>query len=425
MEISVLRQIIIDQQELFSRMDGIIERSVDYDYYLKGDEIVIISGIRRCGKSTLLKLISQKLHKKPVFINFDDIRLSAFSITDFEKTEKVITELFGDSSGYALFLDEIQNAGMWERWLNNLYTKGIKVFATGSNSQLLSSEISTYLTGRNKVIRLFPFSFKEYIDFKSGITNKPSGMLTGNDKAEINRMFREYLTSGGFPVVIKNDDISISGQYFDDIITKDVIVRYRVREIKELKDLILYLISNTGRAYSYSTLAKVSSLKSLSTIKNYIDYLESVYLLYRVERFDYSVKKQKVSSSKVYAGDNSFLATVSFRFSESSGQRLENLVYLHLLRRGCEIYYHLEKKECDFVIKRGIEITEAIQVSVDISDPAVRKREVSGLLEAMKCYNLKTGLILTMETEEEIIPAQDMKISVIPVWKWMLEDYLP
>lgn len=424
MEISVLRQILIDQQELFGRIDGIIKRDLDYDYYLKGDEIVIISGIRRCGKSTLLKLIGRKIDKKPVFINFDDIRLSAFSITDFEKLEMIITELFGESSGYTLFLDEIQNAESWERWLNNLYAKGIKVFATGSNAQLLSSEISTYLTGRNKVIRLFPFSFKEYIAFKSDMLQKKFGMPTSGDKAEINRMFREYLTSGGFPVVIKNNDISLSGQYFDDIITKDVIVRYRVREIKELKDLVLYLISNTGRIYSYSTLAKVSSLKSLSTIKNYIDHLESVYLLYRVERFDYSVKRQKVSSSKVYAGDNSFLTTVSFRFSENSGQRLENLVYLHLLRRGCEIYYHLEKKECDFVIKEGMAITEAIQVSADISDPVVRKREISGVLEAMNSYSLNTGLILTMDTEEVIIPDEKRTIKVIPVWKWMLGDYL-
>ena len=425
MEKSVLRQIIIDQQGLFGRKEGIIERDIDYDYYLKSDEIIVISGVRRCGKSTLLRIIADKTEKKPVFISFDDIRLSAFSTSDFEKTEMILTELFGESSGYTLFLDEIQNAKSWERWLNNLYTKGIKVFATGSNAQLLSSEISTYLTGRNKVIRLFPFSFKEYLAFKSDRNPESVRMLTSSDKAEIIRLFREYMVSGGFPVVIKNDDIRISGQYFEDIITKDVIVRYRIRDIKELKDLTLYLVSNIGRIYSYSTLAKVSGLKSLSTIKNYIDHLESVYLLYRVEKFDYSVKKQKVSSSKIYSGDNSFLTTVSFTFSENSGQKLENLVYLHLLRRGCEIYYHLNKKECDFVIKEGIKITEAIQVSVDLSDPDVRKREISGVLEAMDSYSLNSGLILTMETEEEIIPDENRKIMVIPVWKWMLADYLP
>jgi len=138
--------------------------------------------------------------------------------------------------------------------------------------------------------------------------------------------------------------VAITRQYFEDILTKDVLLRYRIREIKELKNLVLYLISNPGGIYSYSTLKSVSGIKSLSTIKKYIDYLISVYLLYQIRRFDYSVKKQSVSSSKIYAGDNSFLKTVSFTFSENTGQKLENLVFLHFIRKGAEVYYHRGKK---------------------------------------------------------------------------------
>jgi len=402
MEKSVLRQIIIDQQELFSREEKIVERDIDYDYYLKGDEIVIISGIRRCGKSTLLKIIAKKLKEQTIFINFDDIRLSAFTISDFEKIEQIISELYGPNQKYVLLLDEIQNAEHWERWLNNLYTKGIKVFATGSNAQLLSSEISSYLTGRNKIIRLFPFSLKEYLNYHSIDLSDYPERFTSENKAEIFRHFNNYLNNGGFPVVIKNNDVEITRQYFEDIINKDVLLRYRIREIKELKDLILFLISNPGSIYSYSTLKKVSGIKSLSTIKNYIDYLISVYLLYQIQRFDYSIKKQKISSSKIYAGDNSFLKTVSFSFSDNTGQKLENLVFLHLIRKGYEVYYHLGKNECDFVIKEGIKITGAIQVSTEIHDPVVRKREISGLIEAMENYRL------------------NKKIEIIPVWKWIL-----
>jgi len=166
----------------------------------------------------------------------------------------------------------------------------------------------------------------------------------------------------------------------------------------------------------------VSGIKSLSTIKKYIDYLISVYLLYQIRRFDYSVKKQSVSSSKIYAGDNSFLKTVSFTFSENTGQKLENLVFLHFIRKGAEVYYHRGKKECDFVIKEGIQITGAVQVSAELHDPVVRKREISGLMEAMDSYKLESGLILTMETEEPDILLNDKKIEILPVWKWMLRS---
>ncbi|AKB54772.1 hypothetical protein A9239_11030 [Methanosarcina sp. A14] len=429
MEKSQLRQVIIDQQESFRKVEELVYRDIDLERYLRGNEIVIISGIRRCGKSSLLKLIAGQLEGVKFYVDFDDIRLSDFEVKNFQDLQDLIIEFYReelDKSGTGqvyYFFDEIQNVPLWERWLNNLYKEGKKVFATGSNSQLLSSEISTFLTGRNKVLKLFPFSFRELLRLKGiEITGEKieSGMLTSSRKAEIFSYFLEYFEKGGFPLVLISGDLELSRGYFEDILNKDVLVRYNIKEVRALKDLVLFLLSNVGRAYSYPTLRKITGIKSLSTIKNYLDYFQNVFLLYQLPRFDYSLKKQKVSSSKIYTIDNSFLKTVAFNFSENKGQRLENLVFVELLRREKELYYHSEKKECDFVLREGMRIKEAIQVSVDLNSPETRKREIEGLIEAMTTYKLDSGLILTFE-EDDILDAGGKKIILKPVWKWLLE----
>jgi predicted AAA+ superfamily ATPase len=430
MEKSQLRQVIIDQQKSFRKVDDLVFRDIDLERYLRGNEIVIISGIRRCGKSSLLKLIAGQLEGVKFYVDFDDIRLSDFEVRNFQDLQDLVIELYredldkSETGKVYYFFDEIQNVPLWERWLNNLYKEGKKVFATGSNSQLLSSEISTFLTGRNKVLKLFPFSFREFLRLK-GIENTgeeiEADLLTSSRKAEIFSYFLEYFESGGFPLVLKSGDIELSRGYFEDILNKDVLVRYNIKEVRALKDLALFLLSNVGRTYSYPTLRNITGIKSLSTIKNYIDYFQNVFLLYRLPMFDYSLKKQKVSSSKIYTIDNSFLKTVAFNFSENKEQRLENLVFVELLRKEKELYYHSEKKECDFVLREGLRIGEAIQVSVDLmNNPETRKREIEGLTEAMAAYKLDRGLILTFE-EDNILDAGGKKIVVKPVWKWLLE----
>lgn len=432
-----MRQIIADHQELLNMEDkDLIERDVNLDYFLKGNEIVIITGIRRCGKSTLLKLISRQLTGKKFYMDFDDIRLTDFSRDNFQDVEDLAYEFLG-TSDVMYFFDEIQNIPNWERWANNLYSKGRKVFLTGSNSKLLSSEISTFLTGRNKVLKLFPFSFREYLRLKgiedlgqpslkeiegnsipSMKTVERNNILSTSQRNKIFKHFLEYFEQGGFPLINRNDDVELSRQYFEDILNKDIFTRYRIKHVKEVKDLVIYLFSNTGTTYSYSTLKQITGIKSLSTLKNYVDYLKNVFLLYTLDRFDYSIRKQKISSSKPYIADNSFFKTISFNFSENKGRRLENLVFLELLRKGKEIYYHKEKKECDFVIKEGLKVTSALQVSFDLSDPATRRRELEGLEEAMKRYRLKEGLILTMENHEQI---GEKGITIMPVWEWLLQ----
>jgi len=417
MEKNKLKETLLDQQVLFNQIEEIVDREVNLEDYMKGNEIVVITGIRRCGKSSLLKIISKKLKEKFIYINFDDIRFTNFEIKNFEDIEEIAKEIHGINSNIIYLLDEIQNIPSWERWANNLFAKNIKVFVTGSNSSLLSSEISTFLTGRNKVIKLYPFSFKEFLIFK----NIKIDYGTTNEKSAVSQAFDEYFEKGGFPLVIKNDDLSLSKQYFEDILNKDIINRYKIKKIKELDNLILYLFSNVSRIYSYSTLKQVSGIKSLSMINNYIEYLKNVFIASTINKFDYSIKKQKVSSSKFYVLDNSFLKTVAFNFSENAGKRLENLVFIELIRRGLDIYYHSQKKECDFIIKEGLTITNAIQVCFDIDDSQTKKREIEGLLEALKIYNLKEGLILTLNQEDEIITEQK-KVIIVPIWKWLLKQ---
>jgi len=416
MEKHKLKEVLQDQQVLFGEIDNFVEREIALTEYLKGNEAIIITGTRRCGKSSLLKIISKKLDKKFVYINFDDIRLTDFKIENFEDIEEIVSEMHGIKSNVIYLLDEVQNVPSWERWVNNLYAKKIKVFVTGSNSSLLSSEISTFLTGRNKVIKLYPFSFREFLLVKKIKAN----YQTTNERRAISQAFGEYFEKGGFPLVIINDDLSLSKQYFEDILNKDIIQRYGIRKIKELNDLILYLFSNVSKTYSYSTLKQVSGIKSLSMINNYIEYLKNVFLASTINKFDYSIKKQKVSSSKFYVLDNSFLKTVAFNFSENAGRRLENLVFIELIRRGSKVYYYAKKNECDFIIQEGLKITKAIQVCLIFENAITKKREIDGLIEALKEHSLKEGLILTLDKEEELL-IEDKKIIIKPVWKWLLE----
>jgi len=413
MEKNKILEIINDQQELFSKKDNLINREINLQNFFKGNEIIIISGIRRCGKSSLLKIISKQLNNLFVYINFDDIRFTDFQLNDFQLIEEIVSEKFSNKAIY--LLDEIQNIPKWEKWVNNLYSKNIKVFVTGSNSSLLSSEISTFLTGRNKTIQLYPFSFREFLNLKQINLNFKSNQ----EKIKIIKYFKEYLEKGGFPLIIKNNDLELSIQYFEDIINKDIIKRYKIKKIKEINELILYLFSNVAKQYSYSTLKQISGIKSLSMIKNYIEYLKQTFLADTIQRFDFSLKKQKVSSSKFYVLDNSFLKTIAFNFSQNLGKRLENMVFTELKRRYKEIYYHYNKKECDFIIKEKLKIKNAIQVCLSLENPLTKKREIQGLLEALKDYNLKKGLILTMDTEQSLV-IQNKQIIIKPVWKWLL-----
>jgi len=411
-----LKEIMFGQKDVFNSRKDLIHRDIELEKYIATSQVVIISGIRRCGKSSLLFLIKEKMNLREseyCYFNFDDERIIA-DISILENIYNLHIEVYGKEP--VLFLDEIQNINNWEKFVNRMYEQGIKIFVTGSNAKLLSSEISTSLTGRNKLIELYPFSFSEYLRFIGN--NYDLNRITAKSKSLLLKDFNNYFETGGFPLVVKENDTELINAYFQDILYRDIISRYRLTQVNEIKQIGLYFASNIGKLFSYSTLQEISGVKSLSSIKDYLYYYEQSYLYFYLKKFDYSVKKQIMNPKKVYTIDPAFAHRLGFNFSENKGRILENIVYLELLRRGKEVYYHSGKKECDFVIKEGLDIVEAIQVAYQVNINN-HEREYQGLHEAMTIYNLKEGLVLNYNSEESFIP-DNVGMKVLPVWEWLL-----
>ncbi|MHA1107324.1 MAG: ATP-binding protein [Promethearchaeota archaeon] len=220
------------------------------------------------------------------------------------------------------------------------------------------------------------------------------------------------------PEYINNPKKERLEEYFENIILKDIVERYNIRNTKLIKDLGIYLLSNATNLISHGSLSKVFDV-SINTIKEYISFLESAYLFFRLNKFSYSYKKQFKTSSKIYSIDNGLINLVSFKFSENKGRLFENLVFLELKRNNKEIYYHKIKKECDFIIKKNLKITNAIQVSISLDLLKNKKREYEGLIEALNEYNLKEGLIIT-EDQYEDLKINGFKIKIRPLWFWLL-----
>ena len=413
-----LKEILLDQKEVFNNRKQLISRDVDLEKYITTGQIVIISGIRRCGKSSLLFLIKEQM-KLPdaefCYFNFDDERILPES-SIFEELYTLHIELYGKEP--VLFLDEVQNVNHWEKFVNRMYEQGVKVFVTGSNAKMLSSEISTSLTGRNRIIELFPFSFSEYLRYLEHEYDLEH--LVPKTRSLLQKDFNHYLETGGFPLVVKENDPELINTYFQDILYRDIVARYRLSQVNELRQIGLYFASNVGKIFSYSTLQEISGVKSTSSIKDYLFYYEQSYLFFYLKKFDYSVKKQMMNPKKVYAIDPAFVHRMGFNFSENKGRILENIVFLELLRRNKEVYYHTGKKECDFLVKEGMQVTAAIQVAFRLHQENY-EREIQGLEEAMTTYQLSSGLLLTDQVHENGFLPQNEKINVMPVWKWLLE----
>jgi len=361
---------------------------------------LIISGVRRCGKSTFLRQMIEK-EKVWYFLNLEDPRLYSFELNDFNRIEEIMYELYG--KGGTFFFDEIQNIPKWEKYIRFLVDNRKKVVITGSNASLLSQELATKLTGRHLNMEVFPFSFSEFLKLKKSELSDES--------------LRTYLRMGGFPEYLKQENTQILNELLTDIVLKDIVVRYQLKNVDLVKKLALYLISNIGKEFSYNSLKNNFQIKAVQSVIDYIHYFENSYLIFTVQRFHYSYQLQQRSPKKVYSIDNGFSTANSISFSKDEGRMLENLVFLKLRKRYKEIFYFREAGECDFIVKEKEKITQAIQVCYDINDYN-KDREINGLINALETLKLKTGIIITMSQTEEL-KIRNKTIHVISLLNWI------
>ena len=418
MDKDLLKKVILDQREKTLPLN-VVSRQLKkgIEKSAKSGQIIVVSGIRRCGKSTLLGMIRAQKSESDYYLNFDDERLINFTVNDFQLLIEVFLELFGEQKTF--YFDEIQNINSWERFARRIHDEGNMVYITGSNASMLSRELGTHLTGRHIEQNLYPFSFYEFLLFENIGYNR-NLLFSTKEKVEIKKAFDKYIKIGGFPAYVKNKDEDYLKSLYENIIYRDIIVRHNIPNEKPIKELTFFCASNIGKEISFNSLKNVIGISSSTSVKEYFEYLENSFLVFLLPRFDFSLKKQIFLNKKVYFIDTALAQNIGFRFSEDYGRILENIVFLELKRKGEEIYFHKKKKECDFLIKQKNKITMAIQATKCLKDKKVKEREISGLLEAMKEYKLKNGLIITEEEEgEEKIGKYH--ITIKPIYKWLLE----
>lgn len=397
-----IREIAGIQQREVKSLDSGERRDILDSVDMDSPLAVIISGARRCGKSTLLRQIMQKTDGSCYF-NFEDERAINFEVSDFDKLDTVSEELSPGASRY--FFDEIQNVPGWERFVRRRLDQGKKFFITGSNSALLSKELGTKLTGRHLTYELFPFSYSETLRLKG--------------QAPSLATFSEYMETGGFPGHLKYDNDMMLQHIFDDIVIKDIVVRYGLKDPILVKNLAIYLMTNAGNEFSYNGLRKAFNIGTATTVSNIVSYFEDSYLIATIPKFSYSFKKQVMNPKKAYAIDHGMARANSVSFSADKGRILENVVFLHLRRRYPSIYYFRERSECDFIVKDRKGSLSALQVCYRLDEDNL-SRETRGLREAMEALNLKRGKIVTLDQTDTL---DDMEI--VPAWKFCLEAQTP
>jgi uncharacterized protein len=364
--------------------------------------VLIISGIRRCGKSTLLHQLIEKQKEPVFFLNFDTPKLFNFELKDFEIIDLIINE----NNYKVLFFDEIQVVNGWELYIRQKLDEGYQIFVTGSNASLLSQELGTKLTGRHITKELFPFSLHEYAQFKS---------------LEINHIIvDEYLKDGGFPEYIRSGNPDVVQTLFNDILYRDIAVRYGIRDVESMKRLLIYLVSNVGKLVTAGKLVNALGIKSPATILDYFSYFEETYLLSLVPKFSYSYRAQMVNPRKIYIIDNGLVNAVSASFTDDFGRKLENGVYHFLRQRTKEIYYYNENdSECDFVVCNKNKAEGLIQVCYNLNRENI-EREEKGLISAMDYFKLDKGTIITFN-QKDIIKYSNKTIEVMPFHEYLNE----
>ncbi|SMD15033.1 ATP-binding protein [Pedobacter nyackensis] len=361
---------------------------------------LIVSGIRRCGKSTLLFQLLKSKYPAALYLNFEDPRLYEFENNDFSRLDEVIKE----QKFTVLMFDEIQIIPEWERYVRQKLDEGYKIVVTGSNASLLSRELGTKLTGRHITKELFPFSYHEFISFQK-LKASADSLLT-------------YLNVGGFPEYLKQGSDEILNHLFEDILIRDIAVRYNIKDVRTLQRLAQYLISNVGKLISGNKLKNIFEVGATSTVLEYLSHMEYSYLLHFIPKFSYSLKKQIANPRKVYAIDTGLINVNSGSFTEDNGRKFENLIFLHLRRTYKEIYYFSEKGECDFIAFKNGAFNQAIQVCYELN-PDNLNRELNGIIEALEFFDVQEGMLITIDQKDKF-EKNGKIINVIPAHEFIV-----
>ncbi|MBQ8703546.1 MAG: ATP-binding protein [Bacteroidales bacterium] len=347
----------------------------------------IITGIRRCGKSTLLmQLMSQHPQRETLYLNFEDIHLIGFNAGDFRQLHDVITE----RKAQLLFFDEIQLVNGWELFIHQILREGYLVYITGSNASMLSVELGTNLTGRHLSFELFPFSYKEFLQF----TRQRQG----------EKSFVDYLKKGGLPEYLANLDTRIPATMLDDILVRDIAIRHSLRNMEPLKRLALYLLTNTANLFSGNRLVSiVDNGITTSTILEYIDYMRDAYIIDTIGQYSTNMRATTRNPKKAYAFDTGLSHAVNLSGSDDLGHLLENYQFLQLRKRAKDhIFYYKGQGECDFVVTGNNNTPQELyQVCLNLTNENLN-REIGGLREAMRELHVAEGHIVTLGSSDTL-----------------------
>ena len=385
--------------------------------YLKSNLMKLITGPRRAGKSVFSLLLLRG--KRFAYLNFDDDKL--LKEFDEEHIMQVLKEVYSDYD--YLLLDEPQNLPNWDLWVSKLYRRGYNLIITGSNSNLLSSEMASLLTGRYLSIEILPFSLRETLEYRKS-NFQPA---LPEDKADFMLQVEDYFHYGGYPEIINNRDITESylKTLFDSIIMKDIVRRYKVRKVEELYQFATYMISIFTSPFTYSSITEELGLSSKTTVQKFCTYLKNCYLFFYLPRYNHKLKLMQKAPQKVYIVDNGFLSSSAFQISENKGRLLENLVLLEFIRRKYEIgknlfyYRNQSDKEVDFVVRENNVVRQLVQVCWDMSNPKTQKREIGSLMACAKDFPNGELFVITWNEQKEITMNAKI-IHVIPYYKWCL-----
>ncbi len=430
--LDTIKSIILDFQE--TRFHTGIPRRLPFET-LQGKATVCI-GVRRSGKSTFMFQMIRKLldsgvpRQNILYLNLFDDRLHFLRQENIGMIAEAYFSIYPEKKNTEkihCFFDEIQSVPGWEPFIDRLMrTENCEVYLTGSSARMLSREIATQMRGRALAWEVFPFSFREFLDYKEiGV----EGPLSTGKRLLVQKAFEEFWETGGFPEVAgldRNLRVRIHQEYFHTILFRDLIERHDISHPKALMDLAHRLVDNTASLYSINSLT--GHLKSLghkapkSAVSEYLEWFEDAYFLFTVGIFDSSLARRSTNPKKIYCIDHALVTSVSSGILVNSSHLMENLVFTALRRLYPEICYYKTRtgREVDFIVPVGGRSRMLVQVCESLVEPQTRKREVAALSEALTELGLKTGTIVT-RNEDERIDTGSAAIEVVPAWRFLLE----